>query len=124
MFEVSVVLNFSAAHNLRGYRGKCEALHGHNWKVEAVLKNEKLNETGMCEDFHVIKKKLKEILDLLDHKYLNSLSYFKRINPTSENIARFIYQKMSEKMRRTNGIAVSSIKVWETPSSCAVYREP
>lgn len=124
MFEVSVVLEFSAAHNLRGYHGKCEALHGHNWKIEAVLNSEKLNGAGMCEDFHVIKKKLTEVLVLFDHKYLNSLSYFKKINPTSENIAKLIYQKMSEKMRRHGGIAVSCVKVWETPSSCAVYSQP
>lgn len=124
MFEVAVVLNFSAAHNLRGYRGKCEALHGHNWKVEAVLKSEKLDKAGMCEDFHVIKNKLKEILELFDHKYLNSLSYFKKTNPTSENIAKLIYEKMSDKMRRQGGIVVSCIKIWETPTSCAIYSQP
>lgn len=122
MFEVSVEMNFSSAHNLRGYKGKCEALHGHNWKVEVVLGSDTLDKIGMVEDFTAIKEKLKSILALLDHKYLNSLSYFKKINPTSENIARFIYTKMKERMRQ-DALKVSSVKVWETENCCAVYHE-
>lgn len=122
MFEVSVEMNFSSAHNLRGYKGKCEALHGHNWKVEVVLGSDTLDKIGMVEDFTEIKEKLKSILALLDHKYLNSLSYFKKINPTSENIARFIYTKMKERMRQ-DALKVSSVKVWETENCCAVYHE-
>jgi len=122
MFEVSVEMNFSSAHNLRGYKGKCEALHGHNWKVEVVLGSDTLDKIGMVEDFTEIKEKLKSILALLDHKYLNSLSYFKKINPTSENIARFIYTKMKERMRQ-DALKVASVKVWETENCCAVYHE-
>ena len=122
MFEVSVEMNFSSAHNLRGYKGKCEALHGHNWKVEVVLGSDKLDKTGMVEDFTEIKEKLKSILALLDHKYLNSLSYFKKINPTSENIARFIYTKMKERMKQ-EALRVVFVKVWETENCCAIYHE-
>ncbi len=123
MFEVSVTMNFSSAHNLRGYKGKCEALHGHNWKVEVSLSATRLDDTGMVEDFTIIKEKLKSVLSLLDHKYLNSLSYFKKINPTSENIAKFIYLKMAERMKGQS-LKVLSVKVWETETSCALYHKP
>lgn len=122
MFEVSVCLDFSAAHNLKGYQGKCEALHGHNWKVEVVLRSDQLDKIGMLEDFKVIKEKLKNILALFDHKYLNQLSYFKRTNPTSENIAKLIYQKMKEKIGKDK-VRVFFVKVWETTNSCATYYE-
>jgi len=123
MFEVSVSMNFSAAHNLRGYQGKCEALHGHNWKVEVVLRADRLDKIGMVEDFTFIKGKLKEILALFDHKYLNTLSYFKKMNPTSENIAKIVYGKMKERMKGSS-VLVDCVKVWETDTSVASYREP
>jgi 6-pyruvoyltetrahydropterin/6-carboxytetrahydropterin synthase len=122
MFEVSVTMSFSSAHNLKGYQGKCEALHGHNWKVEILIGADKLDRLGMVEDFTVIKEKLKEILALLDHKYLNALSYFKKINPTSENIAKFIYGKMKERMKKY-ALKVVSVKIWETETSFAIYSE-
>ncbi len=122
MFEISVRMDFSAAHNLRGYQGKCEALHGHNWKVEVALGSADVDKIGMVEDFTVIREKLKEVLSLLDHKYLNTLSYFKKINPTSENIAKFLYGKMKERMKK-HELKVVSVKVWETDNCCAVYSE-
>ncbi|HQP91294.1 MAG TPA: 6-carboxytetrahydropterin synthase QueD [Candidatus Omnitrophota bacterium] len=122
MFEISVSMNFSSAHNLRGYKGKCEVLHGHNWKVEVVLGSEQPDKTGMVEDFTSIKEKLKGVLSLLDHKYLNVLPYFKKINPTSENIARFIYTKMKERLKNGD-VRIVSTKVWETENCCAVYHE-
>lgn len=121
MFEAIVTMSFSAAHNLRGYRGKCEELHGHNWKVEATLSAEKLDEIGMVEDFSAIKRRLRRILSRLDHKYLNGLPFFKTANPTSENLARLIFQKMKTNRSRAR---IASVKVWETETSCAVYREP
>ncbi len=122
MFEVSVVANFSAAHNLKGYQGKCEALHGHNWKVEVSLGSNRLDKIGMTEDFKIVKEKLEGILNLFDHKYLNVLSYFKKTNPTSENIAKLIYQKMKEKIDKKN-LKVLFVRVWETENSCATYHE-
>jgi len=123
MFEVAVTMNFSAAHNLKGYRGKCEVLHGHNWKVELSLGSEQMDKVGMVEDFSIIKEKLKSILSLLDHKYLNVLPYFKKANPTSENIAKLIYVKMKERLKGGPAV-VRSVKVWETENSCATYYEP
>jgi len=122
MFEVSVVMNFSAAHNLKGYRGKCEALHGHNWKVEVVLRSSRLDKVGMVEDFAIIKQKLKDVLSLFDHKYLNVLPYFRKMNPTSENIAKLIYGKMKERLS-AHPAKVFSVKVWETDTSSAIYSE-
>lgn len=122
MFEVSIAMDFSAAHNLKGYQGKCEALHGHNWKVEVSLGSEQLDKIGMVEDFKVVKEKLRGILDLFDHKYLNVLPYFKKRNPTSENIAKLIYQKLKEKIGKKN-LKVLFVKVGETENSCAVYHE-
>ena len=122
MFEVCVTMNFSAAHNLKGYRGKCESLHGHNWKVEVSLGSELMDKIGMVEDFSAIKEKLKSILSLFDHKYLNVLPYFKKSNPTSENLAKLIYIKMKERLK-DGRVKVFSVKVWETENSCATYYE-
>ncbi len=122
MFEISVCMNFSSAHNLRGYRGKCEELHGHNWKVEVSLGSLRLDKIGMAEDFKIVKEKLRGILALFDHKYLNVLPYFKRANPTSENLAKLIYQKMKDKVDKKN-LKLLFVKVWETDNSCATYRE-
>ena len=123
MHEVSVTMSFSAAHNLRGYQGKCEELHGHNWKVEVVLRSRVLNDIGMVEDFTLIKERLKDVLSLFDHKYLNVLPYFKKMNPTSENIAKIIYTKMKERLKSAS-LKMGHIVIWETETSCARYSEP
>ncbi len=117
MYRVKIVKDFSSAHNLREYKGNCENLHGHNWKVEAFLKSETLNSLGMVEDFRDFKKHLKEILDELDHVYLNELEYFKVVNPTSENIAKYIYDKLAVHY----GEKVDKIIVWENFDSAAEY---
>jgi 6-pyruvoyltetrahydropterin/6-carboxytetrahydropterin synthase len=122
MFEVSVVMSFGAAHNLRGYRGKCEALHGHNWKVEAVYRAAALDETGMVADFTVMKQQLKSVLEEFDHKYLNQTEPFKKLNPTSENIAKYIYVAL-KKLLRGRRAKVCRVKVWETDNSAATYFE-
>jgi len=118
MFIVKVEANFSAAHNLRGYKGKCEALHGHNWKVEVAVGAAKLDKTGMVLDFTDLKMKLNRVLEKLDHKYLNNLPYFKKFNPTSENIAKYIYDKINGQ-----GLRVKSVEVWESDKSSATYQE-
>ena len=123
MFEAIVAMDFSAAHNLRGYRGKCEALHGHNWKVEVAVAARRLDKTGMVADFGVIKKHLRSVLDELDHHYLNDVEAFGLANPTSENISKWIFEKMGRRIRSTR-CKVSWVKVWETATSCAVYRRP
>lgn len=118
MYNIKVEADFSAAHNLRGYRGKCEELHGHNWKVEVVVTKDKLDKAGMVLDFKYLKQKLCRVVEQLDHKYLNKIPYFKKVNPTSENIARYIYDNLKAAV---SGIA--SVTVWENYNSCASYYE-
>ncbi|WP_303850510.1 6-carboxytetrahydropterin synthase QueD [Seleniivibrio woodruffii] len=120
MYRVRVIQQFNGAHNLRNYNGKCENLHGHNWRVEAYLKGDRLNETEMLVDFTVLKKRLKDILEELDHKYLNEqVEFFITNNPTSENIARFIYGRLKE----TFGGLTEKVMVWETDVQSAEYFE-
>lgn len=118
MFTVKVRTNFSSAHNLRGYKGKCEDLHGHNWRVDVSVASEKLDNIGMVVDFKLLKREVNAIISLLDHKYLNDTDRFREHNPTSENIARYIYEKLSE-MRPD--LAVKEVTVWETDTSSATY---
>lgn len=120
MYEISIVDVFSAAHRLRYYKGKCEKLHGHNWKVEVTLKGEELNKIGMLYDFTELKKILKEITSNLDHKYLNEIPVFKKTNPTSENIAKYIYGKLKRKISNLK-LKVLKVKVWESDISSAAY---
>lgn len=122
MYKVTVRDEFSAAHHLRGYKGKCEELHGHNWKVELTVASEKLDKTGMVIDFRKLKDNLRRVLKELDHSYLNNLPYFKRVNPTSENIAQHIYKRLSPQLRTPNS-GLSKVRVWESENSFATYYE-
>jgi 6-pyruvoyltetrahydropterin/6-carboxytetrahydropterin synthase len=116
MYSVKVESSFSSAHNLRGYKGKCEALHGHNWKVEAVLAAKSVNKIGMVEDFRILKTQLARILEGMDHKNLNAIPYFRKVNPTSENIAKFIFDKLESKTAK-----LKAVTVWESEGSSATY---
>jgi len=120
MFELTVREEFSAAHQLRGYEGACENLHGHNWKVEVAVRGSQLNEIGILIDFKELKKALKEILSELDHQNLNALPAFFQENPSSENIARYIFQRLSEKLT-DKSVEVFRVTVCETDRSCATY---
>ncbi|MDD4956479.1 MAG: 6-carboxytetrahydropterin synthase QueD [Candidatus Omnitrophica bacterium] len=120
MYCVKVKGQFSSAHNLRGYKGKCEDLHGHNWHVEVTVCRDGLDEIGMVMDFRELKDMVADVIGRLDHKHLNELEGFTRANPTSENIARYIHDRIVEK---TPGIKVGEVVVWETDSSAAIYRE-
>jgi len=118
MYNLKVEKGFSSAHNLRGYKGKCEALHGHNWKVEVEIAGDQLGKTGMLMDFKLVKSKLSKILEKLDHKYLNDIAYFKKTNPTSENIAKYLYDCLKKKIP-----ALYAVKVWESDNCSATYHE-
>jgi len=120
MYEVMVEGSFSAAHNLRGYRKKCEKLHGHNWKVRVGIRGGELDKTGMLIDFREVKNYLERTLEKLDHKYLNEISYFKVTNPTSENIARFIYNELKSRLKDSR-YKVSKVTVWESDTASATY---
>ncbi|MBM3253572.1 MAG: 6-carboxytetrahydropterin synthase QueD [Candidatus Omnitrophica bacterium] len=120
MFEVSVKGDFSAAHFLRDYHGKCEKLHGHNWKVEVCVSGRTLDKCGMVIDFKELKDKLNRILCEFDHSFLNEISYFKKINPTSENIAEYIYKKLDKQISNKN-LKVKKVSVWESEKSYATF---
>lgn len=122
MYEILIRTEFSGAHHLRGYKGKCEALHGHNWKVEAKFQKEGVDALGISYDFKKAKDMLKSILKKFDHAYLNKLSAFKTKNPSAENIARYIYKELKNSITQ-KGLAVASVSVWESDSSCATYFE-
>ena len=119
MFELEVEGSFAAAHFLRGYKGKCEKLHGHNWLVRLTLSGERLNPQGMLIDFSDAREFLSCTLLEFDHTNLNELELFKTQNPTTENIARAVHEQVSAKL--PEGVRVRRVTVWETPGSNASY---
>ena len=122
IFEVYVKSHFSAAHSLEGYPGDCAHIHGHNWMVEVFVKCAQLDEIGIGIDFREIKQAVKEVIQGLDHFNLNDLPAFKEVNPTSENIAKFLYHELGKQLN-SDGVKVSKVKVSETPGAGAFYWE-
>lgn len=118
MYEIKIKTDFSAAHNLKDYHGKCEHLHGHNWIIEARFVYDSLGKDGMAIDFKEARAIVNSAVEGLDHAYLNEVTDLKGINPTSENIARFIYDSIKKKNK-----SVRSVSVWENSDSCATYSE-
>ena len=125
MFEVSVEDTFAAGHALRGYRGKCENPHGHNYKVQITLAGEDLDHIGLLYDFKDLKAAMGEVVDRLDHQYLNDIAPFKEMNPSAENMARYFYQECSVRLQSaTQGrVRVKQVKIWETDTTTATYFE-
>jgi 6-pyruvoyltetrahydropterin/6-carboxytetrahydropterin synthase len=122
MYRLKVVTSFAAAHNLNNYQGECENLHGHNWRVEVSVTAKELDKAGLCIDFKILKAETKELLNTLDHKYLNELDCFKGDSPSSENISRYVYKELSSKLNDGN-VKVDMITVWESDFACASYYE-
>lgn len=123
MFELTTIVDFEAAHRLPDYPGKCNRLHGHNWKVEVTITGDELDKLGMLLDFKELKKSVNSVIETLDHYYLNEIEPFCRINPTAENIARYLYTEIAGRLPAERGLAINSVKVWESPNSAALYRE-
>ena len=124
MFELKVKTHFAAAHQLKMVGEKCENLHGHNWKVEVCVAGEKLNEAGVLVDFGIIKQHLAEVMQTLDHKFLNELEFFSQDNPaSSENIAVYIAHKLQE-LIADQSVRVSSVTAWESENAAAKYCPP
>ena len=119
-YELYVQAEFSAAHNLRAYKGKCERLHGHNWRVDLRLAGEQLNDEGMLIDFVECKRILREVLDRYDHAYLNETSPFDQLNPSSENLARVVAEAVTERLPAH--VRVASVTAWESERCAATYR--
>jgi 6-pyruvoyltetrahydropterin/6-carboxytetrahydropterin synthase len=121
MFEVSVEQTFAAGHALRNYHGKCENVHGHNYKVRITVAGEQLDVTGLLVDFLEVKRLMGAVIDYLDHRFINDLAPFDEINPSAENIAKYFYDRVAGGID-TNAVRISKVKVWETDTSSAVYR--
>ncbi|KAA0443089.1 MAG: 6-carboxytetrahydropterin synthase QueD [Candidatus Thioglobus sp.] len=123
MFVLKIVTDFGAAHSLRDYPGDCARLHGHNWGVEVSVAAEELDASGIAIDFREIKKQTKAIISRLDHQYLNEIAPFDVLNPTAENIAKYIYQSVAE-LINNQAVRVSEVVIWETPRASVAYSEP
>ena len=120
MFDIFIKTHFAGAHHLRDYPGECENPHGHNWKVKVTVKATELDELGMGIDFKVLKKIVKEAVDKLDHRDLNNLPAFKDINPSSENIARYLFSELKQPLTHDR-YSLFSITILETDNSGLVY---
>ncbi len=120
MFELTTIVDFEAAHCLRDYPGKCSRLHGHNWQVEVSVCGSELNELGLLIDFRDLKAAVQEILMQLDHYYLNDLPAFQTLNPSAENIAKYLYEELAASSALT-GLKLTKIKVWESPRAAVTY---
>ena len=122
MFEVSVEQTFAAAHALRNYHGKCENLHGHNYRVQATFRGAELDGAGMLVDFVEVKRHMRAVTERLDHINLNETAPFDVINPSAENIARYVFEQMQAGMADERGNLLREVKVWETDIQFAAYR--
>jgi 6-pyruvoyltetrahydropterin/6-carboxytetrahydropterin synthase len=120
MYELRVITYFAAAHQLRHFRGKCEKLHGHNWKIEVYIEGEELNDIGLLIDFKDVKNATSKILEGLDHSFLNELPPFKDQNPSSENIAAYIFRELGNELNDTR-VKVSKVTAWESDFASATY---
>jgi 6-pyruvoyltetrahydropterin/6-carboxytetrahydropterin synthase len=120
MYEIKIIRFFSAAHFLKDYNGKCENLHGHNWKVEVMVRTDSLNEGNMAIDFSRLKYLTDNVLNTLDHKNLNDLPPFADQNPSSETIARYIFNELERALAGTP-VSVHRVNAWESRDSCAGY---
>jgi 6-pyruvoyltetrahydropterin/6-carboxytetrahydropterin synthase len=122
MYEISIQTAFSAAHRLRGYEGECESLHGHNWKVVVSVQSRELNSIGIAIDFKLLKKITNDALARMDHSCLNDIEPFCDINPSSENIARALFNQLKNPLAEC-GVLLAKVSVWESDNSWASYVE-
>lgn len=121
MYKISVTTKFAAAHRLREYEGACENLHGHNWVVKAQIGTQALDRIGIAYDFKKLKHDLNDIIEQLDHQFLNEIPPFDRVNPTSENVAKYIFQSLAANL--ADNLKVVSIEVGESDNYTATYEE-
>lgn len=122
MYELTVEVGFSAAHQLRGYKGNCEKIHGHNWRVQINIAAERLNEIDIAMDFREVRQIAREVIGPLDHAMLNEVFPFTEKNPSSENIAKWIYDSLNKRING-DGLRVAGVTVWESDTTSASYYE-
>jgi 6-pyruvoyltetrahydropterin/6-carboxytetrahydropterin synthase len=123
MFQVSVEETFSSGHALRGYKGKCENTHGHNYRVQVTLEGPQLDNIGLLVDFTHLKEVMRGVIKRLDHQFINDLEPFTTLNPSAENMAKYFYDEVSGKLKDLPpGAKVTDVIIWETDTSMAKYR--
>jgi len=125
MFEVSVEETFAAGHSLRNYKGKCENVHGHNYRIRVTMEGDHLNSIGLLIDFIELKRVMRKTIEYLDHKFINDVPPFDVENPSAENIAKFFYEEIAAGMKlqeAENEPKLAEVRVWETDTSIASYR--
>lgn len=120
MYEITIETHFSSAHRLRQYNGECERLHGHNWKVRVSVASDLLDNLGMVMDFKDLKEKVNALINRFDHQYLNEIPPFTELNPTTENMAKHIFDELT-KVINTDILRVSRVTIWESPTCFASY---
>lgn len=122
MYELIIQTDFAAAHSLRDYAGDCERLHGHNWKLDVVVSSPTLDKQGMVCDFREVKKLLARVVDRLDHRHLNELDFFRKLNPTTENVAHVVSEELGKLL--PSGVRVTRVTAWESDHCGATYFSP
>ena len=126
MFEIAVEKTFAAGHALRGYKGKCENVHGHNYKVRVTLAGERLDSIGLLCDFVDVKRIIEGLIERLDHRFLNDLPPFDTVNPSAENLAQYFYREIERRLGESPPavpVRVGAVTIWETDTTTATYRE-
>lgn len=122
MFEIAVEESFAAGHALRGYKGKCENVHGHNYRVRVTLRGPRLDSIGLLCDFADLRQIIARTINSLDHKFLNDIAPFDQINPSAENLAKYFYDESARQLGAQDGVEVVEVTVWETDTATATYR--
>jgi 6-pyruvoyltetrahydropterin/6-carboxytetrahydropterin synthase len=122
MFEITIEESFAAGHALRNYRGKCENVHGHNYRCHVTVAGEQLDEIGLLVDFVELKRVVHTVLDRMDHQWLNEFPPFDVLNPSAENMAKYIYDEVNGSLKTKEGVRVASVRLWETDTASAIYR--
>ncbi len=122
MFELSVEQSFAAGHALRNYKGKCENVHGHNYKVQLKVMGTELDHAGLLMDFGDMKHILREVIAILDHQFINDIEPFTTVNPSAENMAKYFYDEITRRMPPGTPTMLGEVKIWETDVQYAAYR--
>jgi 6-pyruvoyltetrahydropterin/6-carboxytetrahydropterin synthase len=122
MFEVTIEETFAAGHALRNYKGKCENVHGHNYRCQVTFEGDQLDDIGLLVDFVELKRALHSVLDRMDHQWLNDFPPFDKINPSAENMAKFIYDEVCAGLQTHDGVRLARVRLWETDTASATYR--
>ena len=125
MYEVTVEDTFAAGHYLRNYKGKCEHPHGHNYRVRVTLAGRELDKAGLLLDFKELKRVMKHVIEYLDHRMMNDLEPFTTLNPSAENLAKYVFDQTNERLKLHPGgrVGIKRVTIWETDTSMATYYE-